>query len=206
MKDIQNEPVRATMTQQKDNSAVKVILIIFAVIFGLPLLFAILVFVFISTNFDKITAWVDSHADDINYINAPSENVSASARKIYNAIDDDTITIYKNDCLNISSVLSDSDDSYSTMRKICNDGKMKVARLKNSETSNLFVSKDNICIEISFSGFYDDFLRYRYSKSDNGCGIDGAREIKIEANKAKRDREEVLKDINSSVDELIEES
>ena len=49
---------------KKDNTGLKVVVIVLVVLFGMPLLFMIIAMIFISANFDKFAEWVDSHMDN----------------------------------------------------------------------------------------------------------------------------------------------
>jgi hypothetical protein len=177
MSDIQKGPIQpgqATMPQ-KDNTGLKVVAIVLGVVFGLPLLFAIVVLIFISANFDKFTAWIDSHIDDWSYYEDISRaDVADSARQIYSAAGNENVTVWRDDCYNVSAVLRGSNNASRMMSDICNDDEIKIAagdiaRKDDDDKRSIYFEKDELCLEFIFEDDFWHYESYNYT-SKNGCG------------------------------------
>ena len=134
-----------------------------------------LILIFISANFDKFTAWIDSHIDDWSYYeNISRADVADSARQIYSAAGNGEITVWRDDCYNAYSVLRGNNNASRMMSDLCNDDEIKIAagditRKDDDDTRSIYFEKDEACLELIFADNFWSYKSYNYT-SKGGCG------------------------------------
>ena len=183
MSDIQQDPIQPgqAYAPQKDNTGLKVVVIVLIVLFGFPLILAIAVFIFVSANFDKITEWLDEHIDDYedSYSVVSNAEIAASAQNFYDAVNDESVKVAKDDCQNIRSIFGYSNSSAWLMNDVCAEGKIEVGAKDNGETKSLFFSHD-ACLEVIFNKDFTKYLSYNYNGFVNSCDVE-KKTIRLEA-------------------------
>jgi hypothetical protein len=175
MKDIQKDPIQPGQIpapQNNDNGA-KIVVIVLAVVFGLPLLFVIVILTFITLNFDKFTEWLDKHIDKYE-TSAYLKEASVSASKIYDAATGRNVQVSRDDCYNVVALLNDvhGDDSGAAelLDSVCEDDEMLVAGKEDGRKQSVFFEKDNACLELVFKDNFSMYYSHSYKTSlYGGC-------------------------------------
>lgn len=155
---------------QKDNTAFKIVAIVLIVLFGFPLIMAIAALIFISANFDRISAWVDSHIDDWeNYAYVQSE-ARSSAKNLYDAASGKDVKISHADCRHIKDALyGNGTDASRMLTNLCGDDEIKVAAEDNGKKDSIFFEKDGVCLELVFKKDFEYLHSYNYDSWSDGC-------------------------------------
>ncbi len=170
MSDLQKAPIQpgqATMPQ-RDNTGLKIVLVVVLIIFGFPVILTIAGLIFISANFDKVTAWLDSHIDDWSYYSVSDDEVTSSARAFYSATSGQKVTIFHDDCWNIRSVLGSGSNSATwLLHDVCEASEIKAA----SKGSSLYFAKGDACLELVFDNEFRHYKSYNYNSWNTDCGM-----------------------------------
>ena len=181
MKDIQKDPIQAQQAAmpQHDNTALKIVVIVLIVVFGLPLILIIAAFVFISANFDKFTEWVDDHIDEWGDGSSLSSGVAKSASHFYDAVQGKNVKVSKDDCWNIKTLFGNNNSSAWLMSDVCNDEEIQVGSKEKDGNKSIFFNSDNACLEVIFNSDFTKNYSYNYNSFNNVCNAE-MKTIKLE--------------------------
>lgn len=207
MSDIQKDPIQPGQAPmpQKDNTGLKVVLIVLFVIFGFPLIMIIIAFLFITLNFDKFTEWIDRHTDeyDSSYYSATDAEVMASAKKFYDAASGENVKVSDEDCRNIRSIFGEDNSSSLLMSSICITDKTEVGAKDNGDSKSLFFS-NYACLEVIFDKDFTKYISYNYNGFVDSCDVE-KKEIEFESSFRKREYDEDVDEEKDEHDEALKE-
>ena len=167
--------------QNGDSTAVKIVLIVCAVIFGFPLLIAIAAFIFISVNFDRITDWVDRHIDEYENYSVTSPETVASLMGINDAANGvEGVKVSHSDCRNVKNLIGKTHaEAYNFMADVCSEDSMNVSSKALENDIILYFQKDSACLELTFRNNFLKYKSFEFDDDAKSCG-DSIREVKFD--------------------------
>ncbi|MCQ2571297.1 MAG: hypothetical protein MJ154_03585 [Candidatus Saccharibacteria bacterium] len=186
MNDIQKDPIKAGQpAPHKDNSGLKVLAIVLAIIFGLPIVLLIILLIFISVNFDKFTEWADEHLSSfLESAYVLDVEQRDSVENVYNAISDskEDKTITKSECQNIRDIARKANLDFMTA-SYCDSQEILAGSEESNGTKSLYFWDDSgVCGALDFRNDFFTFSGYRITygltdrsscKADKSVKIDG---------------------------------
>lgn len=183
-------PEQAPQMAPKKNTGLSIVTVLVFAFIGMPIILTIAAFIFVTINFDKITAWIDSHMTEGAYtLNIEQRE---SAENIYiaaNSAHGEKTSIKRQDCYNMQKI-AESNNNYFMVDGYCDADEIKVAGRPNNDMSrSIFMESDNgRCIEFVFESDYKYFTSYR--STTNGCDVREMTIVQLDGDKEEKKLEE----------------
>ena len=170
-------PEQAPQLGGKKSSPVAPIVITLLIIFvGMPILLAIVGVIFVSANFDKITAFADKYSDlyypyGQNYYVMDDARIKAAA-DVYALSYDSHLReagLAKVDCENLSILAKKLGDDFIS-KKACDAKEIEIgSELRVNSIARLYLSDGDTCVEYQFYGNFTKLINYKEHSSSSAC-------------------------------------
>ena len=192
MSDIQKDPIQPGQAPmpQRDNTGLKVVIIVLIVIFGFPIILVSLVLIFVFSNFDKITDWLDDHADEWSSGTIISSEVAKSASRFYSVAQGENVKVSKSDCWNIKAVFGTNNSSARLLNDVCKDDAARVGAKDHDGNKSLYFTNGDACLEVVFNSDFTKNYSYNYNSFVDTCNAE-MKTIEFEDYDEDDDEEEV---------------
>ena len=158
-------PGQAPTMAKSDNTAVKIVLIVVFVIFGLPIILVIAAMIFLGANMDKFLGWIDEHEGFYTDYYEVDTSRSVSASTIHTLSQNERVrkasNLAKVDCENMK-LLAESIGSPFISESFCESESIRIGSSIGDSMTHVYLADDDYCAEYDF---LDNFTKISsYSK------------------------------------------
>lgn len=208
MNNIQKDPIQPGQAPmpQRDNTALKVVVIVLIVIFGFPIILVTAVIFLVFNNFDKITDWLDDHADEWNSGSAISSDIEKSASRFYEAGLGKNVKVSSDDCWNIKTLFGTNNSSARFLNDVCRGDEVQIGAREHDGSKSIYFMNSDACLEVVFSKDFSKNYSYNYNSFDSTCNAE-MKTIKFQDyDDEDDDEEEPLENADESLSKFQQES